>query len=247
MRPAPFRFRPARPALTRLAGLTAVVAAAAVLTATPAAAQAGKSGGDVDAILARAAATYNAAKTATATFEQTLTNPMTGTSAVSRGEFQRQQPDRFSFRFTDPAGDRIVADGTSLWVYTPSAAPGQVIKLPLAAAGAGSMDLGAQFFASPRERFVVADGGTATIAGRPTRVLTLTPKKAAEMFTRATVWLDAADGTLRQFETVDGMGIKRRVVVRDLEVNVPVKASAFTFTPPKGVRVVDRAALTGGR
>ncbi len=241
MRTASFRSSRARAALVR----TATTAAAVLLASTPLAAQGGR--GDVDAILARAAATYNAAKTATATFEQTLTNPMTGTSSVSRGEFARQQPDRFSFRFTDPAGDRIVADGTSLWIYTPSAAPGQVIKLPLAEAGAGSLDLGAQFFASPRERFVVADGGSSTIDGRPVRILTLTPRKSGEMFTRATVWLDAGDGTLRQFETVDGMGLKRRVVVRDLEVNVPVKAASFTFTPPRGVRVVDRAALTGGR
>ncbi|HEY0969580.1 MAG TPA: outer membrane lipoprotein carrier protein LolA [Gemmatimonadales bacterium] len=243
MLPASFRFRRARAALTN----AAVVVAAATLVATPAAGQGQSRKGDVDAILARAAATYNAARTATARFEQTLTNPMTGTTSVSRGEFARQQPDRFSFRFTDPAGDRIVADGSSLWIYTPSATPGQVIKLPLTEAGAGSLDLGAQFFASPKERFVIADAGSATVAGRPARVLTLTPRKAGEMFTKATVWLDAADGTLRQFETVDGMGIKRRVVVRDLEVNVPVKAATFTFTPPKGVRVVDRAALTGGR
>lgn len=203
--------------------------------------------GGVDALLSRAAATYNSAKTATASFEQTLTNPMTGTTSVSRGEFLRQQPNKFSFRFTEPSGDRIVADGTSLWVYTPSSTPGQVIKLPLSEAGAGSLDLGAQFFASPRERFVVADGGQATVGGKATRVLTLTPRKAGEMFAKATVWLDASDGTLRQFETVDGMGIKRRVIVRDLEVNVPVQAAAFGFTPPRGVRVVDRAALSGGR
>lgn len=246
MRTVTTRFRPARAALAHIAGVVAAATAASLIAATPAAAQQGK-GGDVDALLARAAAAYNAAKTAAATFEQTLTNPMTGTSAVSRGQFLRQQPDKFSFRFTDPAGDMIVADGASLWVYTPSSAPGQVIKLPLAEVGAGSLDLGAQFFASPKERFTVGDGGSATVAGRPTRVLTLTPRKAGEMFAKATVWLDAADGTLRQFETVDGMGIKRRVVVRDLEVNVPVKAASFTFTPPKGVRVVDRAALTGAR
>ena len=223
----------------------AALLGASALLALPLGAQ--SSAGSVDGLLARAAAAYNGARTATATFEQTLTNPMTGTSTVSRGEFLRQQPDKFSFRFTDPSGDRIVADGTSLWVYTPSTTPGQVIKLPLAEAGAGSLDLGAQFFASPRERFVVGDGGQATVAGKATRVLTLTPRKAGEMFTKATVWLDASDGTLRQFETVDGMGIKRRVVVRDLKVNVPVQAAAFAFSPPRGVRVVDRAALTGGR
>jgi hypothetical protein len=36
--------------------------------------------------------------------------------------------DRIAVRFTDPAGDRIVADGRSLWIYLPSTAPDQVIR-----------------------------------------------------------------------------------------------------------------------
>ncbi|HEX5831373.1 MAG TPA: outer membrane lipoprotein carrier protein LolA, partial [Gemmatimonadaceae bacterium] len=95
----------------------AAVAAAAI--AAPAGAQ------DVDALLRKAAATYNGARTATARFEQTLTNPMTGTTSITRGEMHRQQPNRFNVRFTDPTGDRIVADGTNLWVYLPSTNPGQ--------------------------------------------------------------------------------------------------------------------------
>jgi outer membrane lipoprotein carrier protein len=222
----------------------ATAALALATTAAPATAQAR---GDVDALIARAAATYKAARTATARFEQTLTNPMTGSETVSRGVLQRQQPDRFNFQFTDPRGDRMVADGQWLWVYTPSTAPRQVIKLPIAAAGAGAVDPGLQFFESPGARFTIADGGTATVSGQRTRVLTLTPKKPIESFTKATVWLDPQDGTLRQFETLDGMGVKRRVRLMDLQVNVPVAAASFRFTPPAGVRVVDQAGLMGSR
>lgn len=229
--------------------LAAGVAGAQQAGAKPASAkQAGaQPAGDVNALVARAAATYERARTATGTFEQTLTNPLTGTSATTRGEFQRQQPDRFDFRFTDPKGDRIVADGRWLWVYTPSSTPGQVIKLPLSAAGAGALDLGAQFFDEPQRRFAITEGARATVNGRATRVLTLTPRTADQPFSRATVWLDAADGRLHQFETLDGMGIKRRVTITAMQVNVPVQAQRFAFTPPKGVRVVDQATLTGGR
>ena len=242
MRPTSTTFP--RPRRLALAIGAATAALALALSAAPAAAQARS---DVDALIARAAATYKAARTATARFEQTLTNPMTGSSTVSRGVLHRQQPDRFNFQFTDPQGDRLVADGEWLWVYTPSTAPRQVIKLPIAAAGAGAVDPGLQFFESPAARFDVADGGTATVGGERTRVLTLTPKKPIEAFTKATVWLDPDDGTLRQFETLDGMGVKRRVRLLDLKVNVPVAASAFRFTPPAGVRIVDQAALTGRR
>ncbi len=204
-------------------------------------------GGSVDALIGRAAATYKAARTATANFQQTLTNPMTGSESVSKGVFHRQAPDRFAFSFTDPSGDRIIADGKFLWVYTPSSTPGQVLKLPAEMANGGMLDPGAQFFESPRTRFNIVDGGKAVIAGSTTRVLTLTPKGATAPFTKATVWLDPTDGTLRQFETLDGMGVKRLVRLTNLRVNVTLPSGAFAFTPPKGVRVVDGQGLMGGR
>ncbi|HEU4629550.1 MAG TPA: outer membrane lipoprotein carrier protein LolA [Gemmatimonadaceae bacterium] len=222
----------------------AAAALASALTTLPAAAQRAD---DVDALISRAAATYKAARTVSARFEQTLTNPLTGSATVSHGVLQRQAPDKFNFEFTDPEGDRLVADGTWIWVYTPSTAPKQVIKMPLAAAGGVVVDPGLQFFDAPTERFTVRDGGAVALGGERTRVLTLTPKRGAAGFTQATVWLDPDDGMLRQFETVDGMGVKRRVRLTDLKLNVPVPAASFRFTPPPGVRIVDQKALTGGR
>ena len=73
-----------------------------------------------DQTLDRAVAAWAKVKTARATFEQTVTNSLTGSSANARGEYQQQRPNRVSIRFTDPAGDRIVADGASVWVYLPS-------------------------------------------------------------------------------------------------------------------------------
>ena len=229
---------------TRLHRTTAALGAAATLAlaAAPAAAQQPS----VDALIERAAATYKTARTATASFQQTLTNPMTGTKSVSRGVLQRQG-DKFNFQFTDPRGDRLVADGEWLWVYTPSTTPRQVIKLPQAAAGAGMADPGLQFFESPRTRFTIGDAGSATVDGKATRALTLTPKAPGAAFTKATVWLDPRDGTLRQFETTDGMGVTRRVVLTDVRTNVTVNAASFRFTPPAGVRVIDQKAMIGGR
>ena len=227
----------------RLAGTLSAAALVAVGGAAPAAAHAQPS---VDALIARAAATYKGARTATASFQQTLTNPMTGTRSVSRGVLQRQGG-KFNFQFTDPRGDRLVADGEHLWVYTPSTTPRQVIKLPQAAAGAGMADPGLQFFDSPKTRFTITDAGTATVDGTSTRALTLMPKGRNDAFVKATVWLDPRDGTLRQFETTDGMGVTRRVVLTNVRTNVPVSAASFEFTPPAGVRVVDQKALMGGR
>ena len=201
----------------------------------------------VDAMIDKAVATYNKTKTSKGTFEQAITNPLTGSTVKAVGEFQQQrEPARFSFRFVQPKGDMIIGDGKWLWVYLPSSTPGQVIKVPMTNGGAGSLDLASRFFDSPKTRFAISDAGTATVAGRAAHALTLKPKSSTEPFTQAKVWIDTADGTLRQFETVEPSGITRLVTITAVTPNAPVDAKLFSFTPPKGARVVDQAVL-GGR
>jgi outer membrane lipoprotein-sorting protein len=96
-----------------------------------------------DKAIESAVAAYTNIKTAKATFEQTITNPLLGSELKSRGEFEQSRPNRFAFRFTDPKGDVIVCDGKYVWVYLPTSAPGRVNR---AACGAGSLDLIGEFF-----------------------------------------------------------------------------------------------------
>ena len=62
-------------------------------------------------LLDRAVAAWAKVKTARATFEQTITNSLTGATLTASGEYQQQRPGKLSVRFDDPANDRIVADG----------------------------------------------------------------------------------------------------------------------------------------
>jgi outer membrane lipoprotein carrier protein len=201
----------------------------------------------VDSIIDKAVATYNKTRTSKGTFEQSITNPLTGSAVKASGQFEQQrQPARFSFRFVQPKGDMIIGDGKYLWVYLPSSTPNQVIRLPMTEGGAGSLDLASRFFDSPKTRFTITDAGTATISGRSTRAVLLKPKSNAEPFTQAKVWLDTADGTLRQFETVETSGITRLVTITSVTPNAAVDAKSFTFKAPKGARIVDQTVL-GGR
>ena len=193
----------------------------------------------VDATVDKLVAAYAKMRTVRASFEQTLTNPLTGTTAVARGEMQQERPSRLSVRFTDPAGDRIVADGKFVWLYLPSTNPGQVIKMPLGD-NAATVDLTAEFLESPRSRFDITDAGTTTVGGRATRALTLVPKGTSGDFARATVWVDTATGTLQQFEVTDANGLVRRVRLTEVRLNVPVDRSAFRFRVPRGVSVVEQ-------
>lgn len=195
----------------------------------------------VDRTIDRAVDARAKVKTARATFEQTLTNPLTGGSATARGEFQEQRPDRLAIRFTDPVGDRIVADGRAVWLYLPSSTPGQVIRRAMNGGAPLPIDITGEFLDSPREKYEIADGGQDVVDGASAHVLVLTPKNRGDVaFTRVRVWVLDRDGMIRQFETVEPAGVIRRVKLTSLAVNVPVERSAFTFIPPRGVRVVDQ-------
>ncbi|MFN8581433.1 MAG: outer membrane lipoprotein carrier protein LolA [Gemmatimonadaceae bacterium] len=174
-----------------------------------------------------AVSAYANVRTARASFEQSITNALTGSVLTSRGDFEQARPDRFAFRFTEPKGDLIVSDGKFVWIYLPSSAPGQVMRSPVSADAAGSLDLIGEFFTNPRTRYTIGDGGSATVDGHAVRVVTLAPKTREAAFTSAKVWIDAADGSLRQFEAVESSGITRVVKITKFAPNAAVSGSAF--------------------
>lgn len=224
----------------RLSILTALSLAGAPLLAQPATRR------GPDATMARAAAAYAKVRTVRASFEQTLTNPLSGSVVTQTGELlQQQRPSRLSVRFTSPAGDRVVADGQAVWLYTPSTAPGQVIKVPQGQA-TGGIDAASELLRANSANYAAADAGTAVVTGRATHAVALTPKKPT-MFTKAVIWVDDADSMVRQFEVTEPTGLVRRVRLMNVVVNRSASASEFTFTPPANVKVYDQTKAAGTR
>ncbi len=192
-------------------------------------------------LLDRAVAAWAKVKTVRGTFEQTIVNSLTGRTMTTTGEYQQERPGKLSVSFAEPANDRIVADGRFVWLFLPSSAPDQVIKTPLGPGGTGTMDLTAQFLVAPRSKYVVTPGGVATVSSRATHAYGLVPKSAqGAPFRTATVWIDDADATIRQFEVTETTGVQRRIRLTSLKSNVSVDARAFVFTVPAGVRIVTR-------
>jgi hypothetical protein len=89
------------------------LAPCALLVAAPVARLAAQNPGAGD-ILDGAVTALGRATTLRADFTQYLRDPMLGSSDTSWGEFLRQQPAKFAFRWRHPAGDLIVADGQAL-------------------------------------------------------------------------------------------------------------------------------------
>jgi outer membrane lipoprotein carrier protein len=194
-----------------------------------------------DAIIERAAATWSNVRTIQGTFEQTVTNSLTDGTASSRGTYAQQRPNHLAIRFSTPASDAVVADGTNLWIYLPSSAPGQVIKRRATERGSAPIDLTGQFLDSPRTRYDASPAGARTIDGHAAHGVTLVPKAGTSSpFTRATVWVDDDDSLIRSFEETETNGITRSVHLTSVKLNAPIDRATFRFAIPKGARVVDQ-------
>ncbi len=196
-----------------------------------------------DAIIDRAASAYARLNSMRAEFRQTLTNPLTGNSQTTSGVILRKKPNLLSIRFD--SGDRVAADGSTLWVYLPSSVPGQVMRMPYTGSNAGTVDPAEQFLNAPRTRFSVSSSGTASVGGRPTHAVTLVPRRANAPFTSAKVWIDDSDASIRQFDVETANGLKRHVVITSFTANPVIPRSSFRFTVPKGAKVVDQTAMGG--
>jgi len=194
---------------------------------------------NADAVIDRAVAAYARLNSMRAEFRQTLTNPLTGSTQTTTGVILRKKPNLLSINFA--SGDRVAADGSTLWVYLPSSTPGQVMRMPYNGGNATALDPAREFLDSPRARFTVSASGAATVGGRATHAVTLVPKRANANFTTAKVWIDDADSSIRQFDVENASGLKRHVVITSFTANPAISASSFRFSVPKGAKIVDQA------
>ena len=219
----------------RRGAIAGALLAVAALAAGPAPARAQ----DAGAVLDRAVSTYGSIRSFRADFVQEVTDPMVGGSAPSRGEFLQQRPNRFAMRWRQPRGDLLVADGQYLWVYLPSSTPSQVVRSRLTGRSGESADIVAEFLDRPRDRFTVTYVRAERAGGRETDVIALAPRDRTAAYTRVLLWVDRANALVRRVEITEASGAVRRIGFDRIRTNVTIPASAFQFTPPAGIRIVD--------
>ena len=193
-----------------------------------------------DVVLARARREYATVRTARAEFTQEIRNPLTARTLRSRGTLVQRKPGRIAVTFTDPAGDRIVSDGRTLWLFLPSSTPGQVMRMPAGEGGTGGVDLAATVLDASTEGYVLSLAGKKDIDGKASTGVTLVGEAGVAVpFPRATVWIDDASAQVREVAVTDAQGVTRTIRLVSFTKNAPVPDSAFRFVVPRGVKVVD--------
>ena len=212
----------------------ALTSLALVLTASSVRAQEPSTG----AILERAATMYGDVSTLCADFVQELSVPLLGEEKTGRGRMCQAQPDRFAMRFSEPAGDLVVADGTWVWVYYPSLDAKQVIKLPMTA-GSRGFDFHREFLEDPETKYSATYEGSETVGGGEAHRIRLVPRGAAA-YRAAVIWIDVRSSILRRVRVEEENGSVRTVTLNEVVLDPAVEENWFTFTPPPGAVIISR-------
>jgi outer membrane lipoprotein carrier protein len=226
---------PESPAPAAASDAPAVIPASAPSPASPAP-PAAESAPDAAGILAQAEKAYDAVRSLQADFVQDLTVPLLDQTQRSRGTMYHRRPDRFLMKFSDPAGDVVVADGKYLWLYYPSTDAKQVIRTTLEEGG-HEVDLQREFLSNPTARFRATLDGTESVGGRAADLLTLVPRQSSSPYRKIRLWVDRKDALVRRFEITEQNGTVRRLELRNLKTNVTLPDRLFAFSPPAGAQV----------
>jgi len=170
-------------------------------------------------------------KSGRAAFTQTVTSTDGARKKVSSGQFEFMRPNRFRFDYQKPFEQRIVADGTKVWIYDTDLNQASSRRIeqalgstPAALLAGGSMDK--EFTLSP---LPAADGLDWALA---------TPKAKDGPFQSMKVGFRGKE--LAMVEVTDSFGQRSLLQFSRFESNPALDEQRFRFTPPAGADVVEQ-------
>lgn len=172
-----------------------------------------------------------------AQFTQTVTSPgrdgQPGRTKTSSGDFQFQRPGKFSFSYTKPFAQLIVADGKTLWMWdkdlnqVTQRPQAQVLGSTPAAILASATDLDGL-----RKDFSLSNGADAD----GLEWVQAMPKASDSQLKEVRVGFAA--GKLAALDILDSLGQRSVIRFNQLQVLPGLPADTFRFTPPAGVDVL---------
>jgi outer membrane lipoprotein carrier protein len=172
-----------------------------------------------------------------ADFSRELTIVLLNQKRTSKGQLCLKAPGLFSMSFSDPRGDLIVVDGTSLWTYLPSSQTSRqksVIQTP--AATGTTLDFRREFLDDPASKYTLSLNGKETVDGKPSDRVILRPKQRSQ-YQEAQLWI-GADSVVRRVQYKEENGTVIVMSLTNINLRANPSAETFRFTPPAGVQVM---------
>ncbi len=219
-----------------------MVALAATLAAAAAEAQTGKdqpaedTGPSAQEIGERVQQVYDSAKTFQAKFKQTFTTKVANVKKESTGRVAFAKKGKLSFRYDKPRGNRVVSDGTTIWVYEKEAQQMYETKVqksqyPAALAflqGSGKLTRDFSLRKLDAAKMKVTDGF----------VLEAIPNEATPAYKKLILYVDGATSQVRRVLVLDEQGNRNRFDFDHPVLNQAIPDGEFKFAPPPGTNVV---------
>jgi outer membrane lipoprotein carrier protein len=164
-----------------------------------------------------------------AEFEQSLFDAGKGQTTRLAGTFYLKRPGKFRWDYTEPKGQLVVADGSTVWLVEGDL--DQVYQRSQSAALRGTPALLLAEKMSIDENFEVIELGSA----QGLDWLELVPTDKESQFARVLLAFGGDD--LKRMELVDNFGQVSRFSFREVRRNVPLEAGLFEFKPPPSMQI----------
>ena len=165
----------------------------------------------------------------TADFKQTVLDDDKRIVQQSSGKVAIQRPGKFSWIYTTPYEQQIIADGKELWVYDVDLDQVTVKPMSTGLASAPIMIL-------MRREKLGAEFNISEVGQRKFLYwVELEPRSQDMEYTN--VYIGLEDGVVKAMELRDKFGQSTQIVFENLRLNVVHNPKTFKFVPPEGVDV----------
>ena len=162
-------------------------------------------------------------------FKQTLLDEDKNVVQQSSGTLALQRPGKFAWIYTDPFEQRIIADGSELWVYDVELDQVTVKPMDQGLSNAPIMILMKQSDVS--EQFEVSEVGQRKFL----YWVELSPHDSDLEYTNVYIGIDGDQ--VRAMELQDQFGQSTQIVFENQRTGVVHNPATFKFVPPPGVDV----------
>ena len=165
----------------------------------------------------------------TADFKQTVLSEDKQVLQQSSGTVAISRPGKFSWIYTKPYEQQIIADGSELWIYDVDLDQVTVKPMTSGLASAPIMILMKQ--TEINSNFTVSEVGQRKFL----YWVELEPNSNELEYSR--VYIGIENNAVKAMELRDGFGQSTQIVFENLRLNVVHNPKVFQFTPPEGVDV----------
>jgi len=165
----------------------------------------------------------------TAEFKQTVLDEDKNIVQQSRGTLALQRPGKFAWIYIEPFEQRIVGDGTELWVYDVELEQVTVKPMDAGISNAPIMILMKQ--SDVAQQFDVIE------VGQRKFLYWVELKPQASDLEYSSIFIGLADDNVRAMELQDQFGQSTQIVFENMRVGVVHNPATFKFVPPAGVDV----------